>query len=165
MTRTDFMASSRPQKEGAAKVGPGRTGRRLLVLPVVLLLALAAIAPVSALAASTTTNKEGLGGYTKTTPTTETKTTPTTKTPTTETKTTPTTPEKEKSGTSPTTETSTPKTTTPGSSTSPSSETAKAATLPFTGLDLRWMIGLGLLLAGVGVSIVTVQHRHGRDGR
>jgi hypothetical protein len=63
MTRTDFMASSRPQKEGAAKVGPGRTGRRLLVLPVVLLLAAAAIAPMSAIAASTTTNKEGLSGY------------------------------------------------------------------------------------------------------
>jgi len=130
----------------------------------VLLLALAAIAPMSALAATTTTNKEGLTGYEKkpeekkaTTPTTETKAT----TPTTETKTTPTTAEKEKSGTSPTTETKT----TPSSSTSPSSETAKAATLPFTGLDLRWMIGLGLLLAGVGVSIVTAQRRHRRDGR
>jgi hypothetical protein len=134
----------------------------------VLLLALAAIAPMSALAATTTTNKEGLTGYEKkpeekkaTTPTTETKAT----TPTTETKTTPTTAEKEKSGTSPTTETKTTPSTTPSSSTSPSSETAKAATLPFTGLDLRWMIGMGLLLAGVGVSIVTAQRRHRRDGR
>jgi uncharacterized surface anchored protein len=130
----------------------------------VLLLALAAIAPMSALAATTTTNKEGLTGYEKkpeekkaTTPTTETKAT----TPTTETKTTPTTAEKEKSGTSPTTETKT----TPSSSTSPSSETAKATALPFTGLDLRWTIGMGLLLAGVGVSIVTAQRRHRRDGR
>jgi cytoskeletal protein RodZ len=151
MTRTDVMASSRPQTEGAAKMGPGSTRRRLIVLPVVLLLlAVAAIAPMSAVAASTTTNKEGLSGYEKKS--------------------------EEKSGTSPTTETKTPKTettptttgtsTTPSSSTSPSSETAtKATTLPFTGLDLRWMIGMGLLLAGAGVSIVTVQRRHRRDGR
>jgi cytoskeletal protein RodZ len=148
MTRTDVMASSRPQTEGAARVGPGSTRHRLLVLPIVLLLlAVAAIAPLSAGAASTTTNKEGLTGYEKKS--------------------------EEKSGTSPTTETKTPKTettptgtsTTPSSSTSPSSETAKATTLPFTGLDLRWMIGMGLLLAGAGVSIVTVQRRHRRDSR
>jgi uncharacterized surface anchored protein len=145
MTRTDVMASSRPQTEGAAKVGQGSTRRRLIVLPVVLLLlAVAAIAPMSAVAASTTTNKEGLSGYEKKA--------------------------EEKSGTSPTTETKTPKTeptptSTSTSSTSPSSETAKATTLPFTGMDLRWMIGMGLLLAGAGVSIVTVQRRHRNDGR
>jgi outer membrane biosynthesis protein TonB len=178
MTRTDVMASSRPQAQSAARVRGGSFSgwRRLIVLPVMLLLAVALVAPMSAAAASTTTNKEGLTGYEKKpeekSGTTETKTPATQTTP--PTKTTPptqTTPPTS-NGTSPTTETKTPKaetaptstSSTPSSSTSPSSETAKATTLPFTGLDLRWMIGLGLLLSGAGVSIVTVQRRHRRDG-
>jgi hypothetical protein len=32
-------------------------------------------------------------------------------------------------------------------------------------MDLRWMIGMGLLLAGAGVSIVTAQRRHRGDRR
>ncbi|HEV7586180.1 MAG TPA: hypothetical protein VGO14_10415 [Solirubrobacteraceae bacterium] len=100
---------------------------------------------MSAIAATTTTNKEGLSGYEKKA--------------------------EEKSGTSPSKETSTPEkketapttsSTTPSSSTSPSSE--KASTLPFTGFDLRWTIGMGLLLVGAGFSIVTIQRRHRRDG-
>jgi cytoskeletal protein RodZ len=152
MTRTDVMASSRPQAEGAGKVRLGSVGsrRRLIVLPVVLLLAVALVAPVSAVAAGTTTNKEGLTGYEKKS--------------------------EEKSGTSPSKETKTAEkepaptttsttSTTPTSSTSPSSETSKSSTLPFTGLDLRWLIGMGLFLSGAGLSIVTVQRRHRRDGR
>jgi hypothetical protein len=147
MTRTDVMAASRPQAQGAARVIGGSCSgwRRLIVLPVMLLLAVALVAPMSAVAATTTTNKEGLSGYEKK-------------------------PE-EKSGTSPSKETSTPEkketaptttSTTPSASTSPSTE--KASTLPFTGFDLRWTVGMGLLLVGAGFSIVTVQRRHRRDG-
>ena len=149
MTRTDVMASSRPQAQGAARVSGGSSSgwRRLIVLPVMLLLAVALVAPMSAVAATTTTNKEGLSGYEKK-------------------------PE-EKSGTSPSKETSTPEkkettpttsTTTPSTNTAPSTEKAKASTLPFTGFDLRWTIGMGLLLVGAGFSIVTVQRRHRRGG-
>jgi cytoskeletal protein RodZ len=152
MTRTDVMASSRPQAQGAARVSGGSSSgwRRLIVLPVMLLLAVALVAPMSAVAATTTTNKEGLSGYEKK-------------------------PE-EKSGTSPSKEKSTPETKeaaptttsatpspSPSSSTSPTTE--KAATLPFTGFDLRWTVGMGLLLVGAGFSIVTVQRRHRRGER
>jgi hypothetical protein len=141
------MASSRPQAQGAPRAGRRSSSawRRLIALPVVLLLGVALVAPMSAIAATTTTNKEGLSGYEKKA--------------------------EEKSGTSPSKETSTPEkketapttsSTTPSSSTSPSSE--KASTLPFTGFDLRWTIGMGLLLVGAGFSIVTIQRRHRRDG-
>jgi hypothetical protein len=49
----------------------------------------------------------------------------------------------------------------PATSTAPASE--KASTLPFTGFDLRWDIGIGLLLIAAGVSIVVVQRRQRRD--
>ncbi|MCW2969717.1 MAG: hypothetical protein JWO23_844, partial [Solirubrobacterales bacterium] len=38
------------------------------------------------------------------------------------------------------------------------------STLPFTGLDLRWTIAVGLLLMGAGFAIVGLQRRHRRDG-
>jgi len=41
----------------------------------------------------------------------------------------------------------------------------KATTLPFTGFDLRWDLGLGVLLIVAGVSIVVVQRRQRRDSR
>ncbi|HST34106.1 MAG TPA: hypothetical protein VLJ80_11390 [Solirubrobacteraceae bacterium] len=127
--------------------------RKLVVLPVALALTMALV-PATALAA-----EEGLSGYNKTTTTTTTTTTPTT-TP----ETTPTT------GTSPSKESSTPtKTTAPEtSSTEPSKggePTAKASTLPFTGFDLRWTIGAGVLLLAMGLSIVTVQRRQRRGER
>jgi uncharacterized surface anchored protein len=138
------MASSRPQAQGAPRASRRSSSawRRLIALPVVLLLAVALVAPTSAVAA-TTTSKEGLSGYEKKA--------------------------EEKSGTSPSKETTTPEkketapttsTTPSSSSTSPSSE--KASTLPFTGFDLRWTIGMGLLLIGAGFSIVVVQRRHRR---
>jgi hypothetical protein len=142
MTRTDVMASSRPKTEGAAGVSRGSSGgwRRLILLPVLLLLAIAVAAPTSAVA-ETTTNKEGLSGYTKT---------------------------EEKSGTSPEKEKATPEAKeAPKSETAPSSsapEAEKASTLPFTGFDLRWTLGMGLLLVTAGFSIVTVQRRHRRSG-
>jgi len=127
--------------------------RKLVVLPVAVALTMALV-PATALAA-----EEGLSGYNKTTTTTTTTTTPTT-TP----ETTPTT------GTSPSKESSTPaKTTAPEtSSTEPSKggePTAKASTLPFTGFDLRWTIGAGVLLLAMGLSIMTVQRRQRRGER
>jgi uncharacterized membrane protein len=155
MTRTDVVASSRPRKAIAAPKRKGSSSalRKLVVLPVALALTMALV-PATALAA-----EEGLSGYNKTTTTTTTTTTPTT-TPAT----TPTT------GTSPSKESSTPtKTTAPEtSSTEPSKgsePTAKASTLPFTGFDLRWTIGAGVLLLAMGLSIVMVQRRQRRGER
>jgi hypothetical protein len=136
MTRTDVVASSRPQTTGAAsmRMGSPRALRRLLVLPVALLLAVALVAPTTALAASTTES-----GYNQKPP-------------------------EPKSGTSPSKEATTPKkATAPAKATStPTTTTPTAKTLPFTGFDLRWTIGIGLLLMGAGFSIVTVQRRQQR---
>jgi hypothetical protein len=136
MTRTDVVASSRPQAVGAAsmRMGSPRALRRLLVLPFALLLALALVAPTTALAA--TASKET--NYSQTAP-------------------------EPKSGTSPSKEATTPaKAVAPSTASSvPTTESSK--TLPFTGFDLRWTVGIGLLLMGVGFSIVTVQRRQRRD--
>jgi hypothetical protein len=136
MTRTDVVASSRPQAIGAAsmRMGLPRALRRLLVLPVALLLAVALVAPTAALAASTT----GASGYGQTPPA-------------------------PKSGTSPSKESTTPKKATAPATTTSVPTTTTAKTLPFTGFDLRWTVGIGLLLMGVGFSIVTVQRRQRRD--
>lgn len=165
MTRTDVVASSRPRKTDAA---PNRKGsssalRGLMVLLVALALTIALV-PATALAA-----EEGLSGYNKTTTTTTTVTTTTTTpttpatTPSTSTTPTPTT------GTSPSKESSTPeKTTAPEtSSKEPTSEPTakKASTLPFTGFDLRWTIGAGVLLLAMGLSIVAMQRRQRRSER
>jgi hypothetical protein len=64
------------------------------------------------------------------------------------------------SGVSPSKESTTATSTTPSTSVSPTTE--KASTLPFTGFDLRWDIGFGLLLMGAGFSIVLVQRRQRR---
>jgi hypothetical protein len=147
MTRTDVVASSRPQKAGAAPMRKGSSSamRRLLVLPVAFALMMALVLPTTALAAG-----EGLSGYSKKPTTTSTTPTPTT-------------------GTSPSKESSTPTKTTapettksePTTSTEPTAK--KASTLPFTGFDLRWTIGGGLLLIAMGFSIVTAQRRQRRD--
>jgi hypothetical protein len=154
MTRTDVVASSRPQAAEAALMrrGSSRAWRRVVILPVALSLAVALMASTTAFAAETTT------GYSQTPPPPTTKTTPTSTTPT------PTT------GTSPSKESSTPTTTTapattsaaPTSSTSP---TSTAKSLPFTGFDLRWTVGIGIVLMGMGFSIVTLQRRQRRGTR
>ena len=139
MTRTDVMASSRPRTAGAAERRTSRAVRRLIVLPVVLLLGIALLAPGSAFAASEPNTTTGYNQE----------------------------PNKPETGTSPSKETTTPSTT-PSSETAPSKTTATPApttqTLPYTGLDLRWSFGLGLLLVGAGFSLVVVQRRQRRDG-
>jgi len=140
MSRTDVVASPRLQTAGRTPMRKrsSRASRRLLVLPIALLLAVALVAPTTALAAAST-SKEGLSGY-KQTP-------------------------KPSSGTSPSKEKGAPaKVVAPTKETAPAkTESAKAKTLPFTGFDLRWTIGAGLLLMGMGFSIVTVQRRQRRD--
>jgi uncharacterized surface anchored protein len=74
-------------------------------------------------------------------------------------------------GTSPSKESTTPSTGTSPSkeaapattSSTPTTKATKASTLPFTGLDLRWTIAVGLLLMGAGFSIVVLQRRQRRD--
>jgi hypothetical protein len=147
MTRTNVMASSRPQTAGtAATSGSSRARRRLVILPVVLALGLAPVAPALATAGSATTGYPGnVAPPTKTgngTPGSGTSPSKATKTPTTPSKT-----------VEPATASSVP-------TTSP----AKASTLPFTGFDLRWTVGGGLLLIAAGGSIMVMQRRQRRDG-
>ena len=117
--------------------------RRLAALPVALLLAIALTVPTTALAA-TSTSKEN--GYSQTVQA-----------------------PKPSSETSPSKESTpakavAPATTAPATtSVAPTAETSKARTLPFTGFDLRWTVGIGVLLMVAGFSIVTVQRRHRRD--
>ena len=143
MTRTDVMASSRPQavRTTFKRSGSRRALRRLVLAPLALVLTIALVGPTTAFAAA-----ESTSGYNQTpnTPTTTT-TTPST-------------------GTSPEKETKTP--TSEKTSTTPTTETAKTGTLPFTGFDLRWSLGFGLVLMGAGFAIVAVQRRQRRqDGR
>jgi hypothetical protein len=139
----DFMACDGPTTANAASIGRGRSSRRramrrgLLALP--LALALMAGGAATALAAEPTS------GYSQTQPAPKT----TTVAP--------------KGEAAPTNTSSTASKETPASSTEPTATTAtKATTLPFTGLDLRWVILAGVLLVGMGMSIVVVQRgRHG----
>jgi len=132
MTRTDVMASSRPRTAGAARIRGGSSGirRGLLVLPVLLLMAFALATPGAAVAAGTSTTESGYNQK----------------------------PNVPKEGTSPSKETTAP-TTTKTSEPATTAQPEKAATLPFTGLDLRWTLAAGLLLMGAGFSIVVVQRR------
>ncbi len=151
--RNDLTACDGPLTATAAPIGRGGSRRRRMVRGLLALpLALALIAPgATALAAEATT------GYGHTTPAPKTETTPAPKTETTP---------APKQETAPTQTSSTAKET-PSRETEPtktSSEptattAAKAKTLPFTGLDLRWVTIGGLLLVGMGMSIVLTQHR------
>ena len=160
MTRTDSMVSSEPQTAGAATLGSElhddcrsarsrRVARRaLLAMP----LALAVALPAPALAQTETTTNSTSGYGTK--PPVTTKSEPKKSEP--------------KSGTAPSKEATTPKSAPEPTSTTPaaSTEPAKASTapaaeskLPFTGLDLRWVVGAGLLLLAGGLSIRLTQRR------
>jgi hypothetical protein len=148
MTRTDVEALNGPLTAGteANRRGSSRAARRLVVLPVALLLAIAPAAPTLA---AGSTSKEALSGY-GTKPSSGTSPSKSTKTPTSKTPTT-TTPATEPA---PATSSSAPTTTT---------APAKSSSLPFTGFNLSWTVGGGLLLIAMGFSIVTVQRRQGRD--
>jgi len=156
MTRTGVMASSRPRTVGAALSRRGSSGvlRGLLMLPAVLLLALALVPGVAVAAEptsgynTTTTTTSGYGKEpNKPSTTTTPKTTPSTGTL----------PSKEAEKPTSTSEPAATKTSTTPTTTSP-----KSSTLPFTGFDLRWDIGFGLLLMVAGFSIVAVQRRQRR---
>jgi hypothetical protein len=145
MTRTNVMASSRPQTAGTSmtRSGSSRARRRLMILPVVLALAVAPAAPAFAV-------EPNYGNSQANKPS----------------------PEKPGSGTSPSKSTKTPTSTTPAKTVEPATTSsapttathpAKASTLPFTGLDLRWTVGVGLLLVCAGGSIMVMQRRQRRD--
>lgn len=164
------MAAFRPQPTSEKVFGSEPFGRvcvavrRLLALP----LALALIAPgATALAAESTTGYGQTSSTTTVTTTTGTTTgysqTPTApKTETTKTTPTKTTAKQEVAPTkTSTTNATTPTTTTPAVAPT-TTTTPHVTTLPFTGLDLRWVIVAGVFLIGAGLSILFVQRgRHG----
>jgi hypothetical protein len=127
MTRTNATTRS----------GSSRARRRLMILPVVLALGLAPVAPALATGGAET-------GYAK----------PGAKPPA-------------NSGTSPSKSSKAPTSsnaTSPATaSSSPTTSPAKASSLPFTGFDLRWTVGGGLLLIAAGGSIMVMQRRQRRD--
>ena len=136
MTRTHQMISSRSRTAGAASIEEmaGRDSarrrilrRELLALPAVLAL----LIPAAPAIAST-----GTSGYNQKPPTPTTKTEPTKATE----------PTKEATKPTPTTSTEPATTTTPA-------VTPKASTLPFTGLNLTWVVGASLLLLAAGLAI------------
>jgi uncharacterized membrane protein len=145
--RNDFTACDGPQLATAAPSGRSRRRRTLRRGLFALPLALVLIAG----GATTALAAEPTSGYSQTSPAP--KTTPAT---------TPSTPSP-KGEAAPTNTSSTPsKTEAPASSAEPTATTApKATTLPFTGLDLRWVILAGVLLVGMGMSIVVVQRGRG----
>ena len=144
MTRTNVMASSRPETAAPATTGSGtsRARRRLVILPVVLALAAAPAAP--ALAAEPAATGYGNSGAKKPESKGGVSPSKSTKTPTTPAKT-----------VEPATTSTTPTT---------STEPAKASTLPFTGFNLTWTVGGGLLLVCAGGSMMVMQRRGRRDG-
>ena len=151
MTRIDVVASSRSRKTRATRIstGPSSSLGKLLVVPVAALIAAVLLLPASALAAEPTS------GYSQTAPTP--KTTPTTPKPSTGTS--PSKEEKTPSEEKAKEPTKEPTATTPSTSVGASKSSA-AKTLPFTGFDLRWVVGIGVLLIAAGISITTLQRRH-----
>jgi hypothetical protein len=144
--QNDLTACEGPLTAAAAPIGRVGSRRRRMVRGLLALpLAMALIAPgATAMAAEATT------GYGQTTPAPapKTETTPA-KQETAPTQTSSTAKEAPSGATEPTKTSSTPTATT----------AAKAKTLPFTGLDLRVVTLGGLLLVGMGMSIVMVQRR------
>jgi hypothetical protein len=137
--RTHQMSSSRSRTVGAASIEemsdrssarrrvPRRIGRReLLALPA----ALALLVPATPALAST-----GTSGYNQKPPVPTTKTEP-------------------KTGTAPSKESATPAASAePAAASTTPTVTTKASTLPFTGLNLTWVVGAGLLLLAAGLAI------------
>jgi hypothetical protein len=135
MTRTDFTASSRPRAATAGSIStPSRrpSVRRILAASAVLALMLPT---ASAFAAET-----GTSNYNQAPPV---KTPPAVTPP--------------HSHVGPKREASPPQKT--PTTTPPRTTTSPPATLPFTGLDLRWVIGAGVLLMGAGLSLRVMQRK------
>jgi hypothetical protein len=151
--RNDLTACEGPNQANATSTGRARSRRRrtvrgLLALPLALML----IAPGTALAAEPTS------GYGNTTPAPKT-TTPTPKQETAPTKTSSTPKETPaKSAVEPA------KTAEPVKASEPTATTA-AKTLPFTGLNLTWIVIGGVLLVAMGASIMLTQRRRQGAGR
>ncbi len=149
MTRTDVVASSRPQKADEATMRKGSPRfRRLIALPVAFALTMALFLPAAALAEETSSYTTSTSTSTTTTTPTTTETTPAT-TPTT--------------GTSPSKEATTPEKSaapeTTKSEPAAASSPTKATSLPFTGFDLRWIVAAGIVLLAMGLSILGLQRR------
>ncbi len=147
MTPTDDTVSRRPQTAaGNGELGPTRHWRRRRPL-VALTAVLALVVPAPALAQTSGT---GTSGYNQKPPAP--KTTP-----------------EPKSGTAPTKEATTPSkeeapkeetpSTTPEPTTTTPAKSVAASKLPFTGLDLRWVIGAGALMLAGGLSLRVLQRR------
>ena len=153
--RNDLTACEGPRQANATSIDAARSRRRCTVrgLLAVPLLALMLIAPGAALAAEPTS------GYSQTTPAPTTTTAPTPKQETAPTKTSSTPKETPaKSAVEPA------KTTEPAKATEPTATTA-AKTLPFTGLNLTWIVIGGVLLVAMGASILLTQRRRQGPGR
>jgi hypothetical protein len=134
MTRIEESTSSRPGTKGAAACERRGSIRALLVaLPIALLLVTAIAAPV--LAATTATTESG---YKQKPPVPK---------------------EKASSGTAPAKEATEPSQGTAPAASSAAPAASSSSTLPFTGLDLRWIVGGGVLLIGAGISIRVLQRR------
>ncbi len=147
--QNNLTACEEPQQANATSIVRAssrgrRTMRGLLALPLALML----IAPGTALAAEPTS------GYSQTTPAPTTTTTPTPKQETAPTKTSSTPKETPaKSGVEPA------KTAEPAKSSTEPTATTAAKTLPFTGLNLTWIVIGGVLLVAMGASILLTQRR------
>jgi hypothetical protein len=146
MARPEIIASDTPLAGSSTSKRSLRSVRTLVALGAALALALAVAAP--AVAAGSETSGYG---QTPTTPTAGYGQTPTT--PTTTTTTTTTAKESPKQETAPAKQETAPS----SASTSPAS--SKSTTLPFTGLNLTWVIAAGFLLVGAGVSMRVVARR------
>lgn len=145
MTRSDDVVRGGPDMDEGGSLGRRRgTARRGARRgSVVVSVALALMLPASPALAQTT----GTSGYKEEPPKPKTTTTP-------------------KSGTAPSKEATTPTTTTPkaavepaATTTTPTTTTPSESKLPFTGLNLAWVVGGGLLLLAAGLSIRVVQRR------
>jgi outer membrane biosynthesis protein TonB len=152
--RNDLTAREGPNQANATSIGRARTRRRrtvrgLLALPLALML----IAPGTALATEPTS------GYSQTTPAPKTTPAPTPKQETAPTKTSTTPKETPASKTEPA------KTTEPAKSSTEPTATTAAKTLPFTGLNLTWIVIGGVLLVAMGASILVTQRRRQGAGR
>jgi cytoskeletal protein RodZ len=139
MTSNEVKALGRSQRRNA------HGGLRLLIAALSLSIALLAFvaAPVLAVETSTTTTSSTSTGYSQTPKPPEEKKVA---------------PAKEEKKVAPEKEVAPAKETTPAVSTTP----AKATELPFTGLDLRWIVGGGLLLIAVGGVSLGAMRRHER---